>query len=204
MASDASTSGRMSIKEQTPPEEETLAAPPHFSVELFDVYPQLPSTMNAVFAMVILGAMAAASTAALPTATGTKQWSPEQFQSNYRRDVGVGNVNFGTGSFNPNVNVNNTGYPSVNVPSSLSSPVNPPSSINSPVNPPSCCYPLANEPSCCNPPVNVHISGHFPVNVPGSGYPPVNVLSSDYHPGGYSSANVFGLPLGGVYLFTYY
>ncbi|XP_049839105.1 uncharacterized protein LOC126284314 [Schistocerca gregaria] len=70
--------------------------------------------MKAVFAVVILGAAAAAFATAAPTnpSTGSTGQQRQQYQPNERRDVGVGDVNFGDKSFNPNVNVNNSHYPS--------------------------------------------------------------------------------------------
>ncbi|XP_049840505.1 uncharacterized protein LOC126285254 [Schistocerca gregaria] len=76
---DASIRSRTSIKEQTPPEEDTLGAPPHFCIHPDAVHPQL-ANMNAVFAVVLLGAVAAASAGtvpAVPAGTSAIQQQPQ-------------------------------------------------------------------------------------------------------------------------------
>ncbi|XP_046980385.1 uncharacterized protein LOC124545488 [Schistocerca americana] len=109
--------------------------------------------MKAVLAVVILGAAAAAFATAVPTNPSTGQHR-HQDQPNERRDIGVGDVNFGRESFNPNVNVNNKHYPS------------PGASSDSGVGR-----------------VNFGVGSFNPnVNVNNTAYPPVHVPIGTYHP----------------------
>ncbi|XP_049941618.1 uncharacterized protein LOC126418742 [Schistocerca serialis cubense] len=94
----------MSIKEQTPPEEDTHGDPKGLAVTI----PHL-ANMNAVLALVILGAVATASVAAVPTTASPCQVQQKQ-QPVDVGNIGVFGVSFGVRSFSPTVNVNNTSY----------------------------------------------------------------------------------------------
>ncbi|XP_046979948.1 uncharacterized protein LOC124545158 [Schistocerca americana] len=74
--------GRTGIKEQTPPEADTHGDPPDYSADLVFATPHL-LIMKAVFAVVILGVVAAASAATVPASTSVyqqPQYQPLQYQ----------------------------------------------------------------------------------------------------------------------------